>query len=180
MRPRLRAVWPGIGEPFEAADSLRFALIVSWVVSSLIARQVAAWILVAPTVDHERMKRWRVNLPQVIPHGLSLDCPELLTYTVSPLLLLSVVVFVTLAADPGRRRHLVLADHVCGERAGRLAGVASGGDLRRAVSQSRRKPESHLAGDRGVHHLRSSTTRRLPASSGFRLAGCGRRGIAGA
>ena len=70
------------------AGSLRFALIVSWVVSSLIARQVAAWILVAPTVDDERMKRWRVNLPQVIPHGLSLDCPELLTYTVSPLLLL--------------------------------------------------------------------------------------------
>ena len=70
------------------AGALRFGLIISWVVSSLIARQVAAWILVAPTVDDERMKRWRVNLPQVIPHGLSLDCPELLTYTVSPLLLL--------------------------------------------------------------------------------------------
>jgi hypothetical protein len=68
--------------------SMRSGLVVCWVMSSLIARQVTAWLLAAPTVDHERMKRWRVNLPQVIPHGLSLDCPELLTYTVSPLLLL--------------------------------------------------------------------------------------------
>lgn len=70
------------------AWSLRCGLVVCWLASSLIARQAAAWILVAPTVDHERMKRWRFNLPQVLPHGLSLDCPELLTYTVSPLLVL--------------------------------------------------------------------------------------------
>ena len=71
----------------EDFSSLRFGLLVGWVISSLIARQAAAWILAAPTVDHETTQRWRVNLPQVIPHGLSLDCPELLTYTVSPLLL---------------------------------------------------------------------------------------------
>ena len=71
-----------------ASKALHFGLVVAWMTSSLIARQVAAWILAAPTVDHERMKRWRVNLPQLIPHGLSLDCPELLTYTLSPLLLL--------------------------------------------------------------------------------------------
>ena len=59
----------------------------AWVTCSLIARQMAAWILVAPTVDHETMKRWRVNLPRLVPHGLSLDCPELLTYSVSPALL---------------------------------------------------------------------------------------------
>ena len=70
-------------------DCMRFGLIVSWVASSLIARQVAAWVLAGPTVDRERMQRWRVNVPQLIPHGLSLDCPELLTYTLSPLLLLA-------------------------------------------------------------------------------------------
>ena len=70
-------------------DSVRFGLLICWVASSLIARQVAAWILAGPTVDHERMQRWRVNLPQLIPHGLSPDCPELLTYAVSPLLLVA-------------------------------------------------------------------------------------------
>lgn len=73
---------------WSGAWSLRCGLIACWLASSLIARQAAAWILVAPTVDHERMKRWRVNLPQIVPHGLSLDCPELLTYAVSPLLVL--------------------------------------------------------------------------------------------
>ncbi|MCC7333539.1 MAG: type IV secretion system DNA-binding domain-containing protein [Pirellulaceae bacterium] len=63
-------------------------LIAAWLTCGLIARQAAAWLLVAPTVDRETMKRWRVNLPQLIPHGLSFDCPELLTYTVSPILLL--------------------------------------------------------------------------------------------
>ena len=64
-----------------------FTVVVTWISCSMIARQVAAWILVAPTVDHERMERWKVNLPRLVPHGLSLDCPELLTYSVSPLLL---------------------------------------------------------------------------------------------
>lgn len=68
-------------------SSFRIGLLVAWIASSLIARQVAAWILAAPTVDHETTKRWKVNIPRLIPHGLSLDCPELLTYTVSPLLL---------------------------------------------------------------------------------------------
>jgi Type IV secretion-system coupling protein DNA-binding domain len=72
----------------DSLTSFRCGLLVCWIASSLIARQAAAWILVAPTVDHETMKRWRVNLPRLIPHGLSLDCPEILTYTVSPLLLL--------------------------------------------------------------------------------------------
>ena len=58
----------------------------AWLVSSLIARQAAAWILVAPTVDYERMQRWRVNLPRLIPSRLSIDCPELLSYSLSPLL----------------------------------------------------------------------------------------------
>lgn len=74
--------WANRGELW----SWYLAAIVAWVSSSLIARQVAAWILVAPTVDHERMKRWKFNLPRLIPYGLSLDCPELLTYNVSPLL----------------------------------------------------------------------------------------------
>ena len=69
--------------------SWHLAAVIAWVSSSLIARQMAAWILVAPTVDHERLKRWKVNLPRLVPHGLSLDCPELLTYSVSPLLVAS-------------------------------------------------------------------------------------------
>lgn len=77
--------WEWIGR-FAAYASL-LGLLVAWLTCSLIARQAAAWILVAPTVDRETMKRWRVNIPQIVPHGLSLDCPELLTYTVSPLLL---------------------------------------------------------------------------------------------
>lgn len=72
--------------PFGTQSSL-IGLLTAWIACSLMARQVAAWILVAPTVDHERMKRWRCNLPELIPHGLSLDCPELLTYTASPILL---------------------------------------------------------------------------------------------
>lgn len=65
----------------------RVVILVAWVTSCLVARQVAAWILVGPQVDYETMRRWQVNLPRIVPHGLSLDCPELLTYSVSPLLL---------------------------------------------------------------------------------------------
>ena len=64
-----------------------FVTVVTWMGTSLMARQVAAWILVGPTVDHERMARWKVNLPCVVPHRLSRDCPELLTYAASPFLL---------------------------------------------------------------------------------------------
>ena len=63
------------------------AMLAGWITSALIARQMAAWILVSPTVDHETMARWRVNLPGIIPRGLSLDCPELLSFYVSPILL---------------------------------------------------------------------------------------------
>ena len=63
------------------------ALIMTWVACCLIAQQAAAWILAGPTVDRERMDRWRVNLPQIIPRGLSLDCPELLTYSVGLVLI---------------------------------------------------------------------------------------------
>ena len=63
-----------------------FTMSLGWIACSLITRQVAAWILVAPTVGYDRMKRWQVNVPQLIPHGLSLDCPELLTYSLSPFL----------------------------------------------------------------------------------------------
>ncbi|MCA9041360.1 MAG: type IV secretion system DNA-binding domain-containing protein [Planctomycetaceae bacterium] len=72
----------------ENLHSLRVALVVTWITSSLIARQVAAWYLASPSVNLENSQRWRVNLPRLIPHGLSLDCPELLTYTLSPLLLI--------------------------------------------------------------------------------------------
>lgn len=63
-----------------------FAFVTTWITCALMGRQVAAWILVAPTVDYEKMQRWKMNLPQLIPHGLSRDCPELLTYSVSPIL----------------------------------------------------------------------------------------------
>ena len=72
-----------------SVNALRVGVLAGWVTSALIARQVAAWILVAPTVDHERMERWRSNLPAVLPSRLSRDCPELLTYTVSPILLVA-------------------------------------------------------------------------------------------
>lgn len=59
----------------------RLGLIVAWVACCLIARQAAAWILVGPTVDCETMALWEVNLPHVFCRGLSLNCPELLMYT---------------------------------------------------------------------------------------------------
>ena len=62
--------------------SFEIGLTAAWFTSCMIARQAAAWILVGPTVDHETMKRWHVNLPSVVPRGLSLDCPELLTFAV--------------------------------------------------------------------------------------------------
>ncbi len=79
-------LWAGMGR-VEAISPSLLALLAAWLTSALIARQAAAWLVVAPTVDRETMKRWRVNIPQLIPHGFSLDCPELLTYTISPLLL---------------------------------------------------------------------------------------------
>lgn len=68
--------------------SLEIALVVAWLTCCLIAQQAAAWILVGPTVDHETMKRWQVNVPNFVPRGLSLDCLELLTFTVGLLLVL--------------------------------------------------------------------------------------------
>ena len=62
-------------------------LALCWILCSLIARQATAWILVGPTVDHVAMKAWKKNLPRLYPHRLSIRCPELLTYYVSPLLL---------------------------------------------------------------------------------------------
>ena len=52
-------------------EAFRVALVICWVTSSLLTRQVAAWILVAPTVDHETMKCWRPNVPTLIPSRLS-------------------------------------------------------------------------------------------------------------
>lgn len=68
-------------------ESLRIILVVAWLTTCLIAKQVAAWILAGPTVDFERTKRWKVNLPHLIPEGWSLDCPELLTFYAGALLL---------------------------------------------------------------------------------------------
>ena len=33
------------------------------------------------------MERWRVNLPRLVQVKLSLDCPELLSYAVSPVII---------------------------------------------------------------------------------------------
>lgn len=63
--------------------SCHVSLLLAWLTAALIARQVAAWMLVDPRVDRETMRRWEVNLPRIVPHGLSLDCPELLTWSVS-------------------------------------------------------------------------------------------------
>ena len=64
----------------------RVGLLAAWIASCLIARQAAAWILVGPTVDHERMERWKMGLPCIIPRGLLLDCPESLTFYIGPAL----------------------------------------------------------------------------------------------
>lgn len=75
----------GIG--WEAAGqfqswSFEIAIVVAWFTSCLMAKQCAAWILVGPTVNHETMKRWQLNLPEIPTRGFSLDCPELLTFNV--------------------------------------------------------------------------------------------------
>jgi len=61
------------------------AVILAWFTSVLMARQVAAWFLASPRVDSDTAARWRVNLPGFWPRGLSFDCPELLTFYLSPL-----------------------------------------------------------------------------------------------
>ena len=73
----------GIG--WEAAGqfqswSFEIAIVVAWFTSCLMAKQCAAWILVGPTVNHETMKRWQLNMPEIPTRGFSLDCPELLTF----------------------------------------------------------------------------------------------------
>jgi hypothetical protein len=65
----------------------RIAVFGGWLTSCLIARQMAAWIVVGPKVDHDTMERWRVNLPGFCSPQFSLDCPELLAFSLSPLLL---------------------------------------------------------------------------------------------
>ena len=67
--------------------SMRVSLLLAWLTCALLARQVATWILVGPRVDLETMRRWEVNVPRIVPHGLSFDCPELLTWGVNMLLL---------------------------------------------------------------------------------------------
>lgn len=64
-----------------------FSFALCWVLCSLICRQVAAWILVGPTVDHATMQTWGRYLPRLYPHRLSLRCPELLSYYASPAML---------------------------------------------------------------------------------------------
>lgn len=71
----------------DAANWSRLAILCGWLACCLIARQVAAWILVGPRVNHDTLERWRVNLPGICSPQLSLDCPELLAYSLSPLLL---------------------------------------------------------------------------------------------
>ena len=66
---------------------VRGTLLGCWLTAALICRQFAAWLLAAPTVDHEQTKRWQFSLPFIAPRGLSLDCPELLSFYASLLLL---------------------------------------------------------------------------------------------
>lgn len=66
--------------------SFEIAIVVAWFTCCVMAKQSAAWILVGPTVDHETMKRWRLNLPGVLSRGFSLDCPELVTFSIGLLL----------------------------------------------------------------------------------------------
>lgn len=72
-------------EWIDAVNWCRLALVCGWLTSCLIARQVAAWILVGPKVDHDTLARWRPNLPEIGSRMLSLDCPELLTFSLSPI-----------------------------------------------------------------------------------------------
>lgn len=63
------------------------AILANWLTVALIAQQVATWILVGPTVERDTMQRWSHQVPRLWPGTYSLECPELLTMTVSPLLL---------------------------------------------------------------------------------------------
>ncbi len=65
----------------------RIGLVAAWVLSGLIARQIAAWILAGPAVAYEQGKRWEVNLPNLFGIKYSFDCPELLTNGLSPILI---------------------------------------------------------------------------------------------
>lgn len=64
------------------------AMIGVWLLAALVARQVAAWLVVDPKVDKETIRRWSANVPRIAPHGLSHECPEHLTYAASPLLVM--------------------------------------------------------------------------------------------
>ncbi len=72
----------------QGAWALRGGLLAAWITGGLVARQAAAWILAGPAVDRDRRHKWREYLPELLPSRFSPDCPERLTYAVSPLLLL--------------------------------------------------------------------------------------------
>lgn len=79
--------------------SLPVALGVMVAVASLVTHQVAAWILVGPTVDRVRMVRWRANLPPPLECHITRECPQLLTYSASPVLVTVAYWFATQFAE---------------------------------------------------------------------------------
>ena len=65
-----------------SAWSLEVALVAAWIAACFAAKQYAAWVLVGPTVDHETHETMGKSMfLKSSLAGLSLDCPELLTFT---------------------------------------------------------------------------------------------------
>ncbi|MBY0587192.1 type IV secretion system DNA-binding domain-containing protein [bacterium] len=59
----------------------------SWFVSVIMARQVASWILASPLVSRQTAERWKSSLPTLWWQGMSIECPDLLTFHLAPILL---------------------------------------------------------------------------------------------
>lgn len=71
------------GEPW----ALCLGVGLAWLVSVWIARQVAEWIRVSPLVDRATAERWRPSLPSLWWRGMTIECPELLTFHLAPMFL---------------------------------------------------------------------------------------------
>jgi hypothetical protein len=59
----------------------------SWLVTVFMASQVANWILASPLVDRQTAERWRSSLPTLWWQGMTMECPELLTFHLAPMFL---------------------------------------------------------------------------------------------
>lgn len=74
--------WQALGHNCTACA----ALLLTWLVSRIIVRQMAAWICVDPAVDSSTLRTWRQSIPG---HGflqVTKECRELVTFSMSPLL----------------------------------------------------------------------------------------------